>query len=535
VHLCYFGPVLDRSFLAPHALAHWAAETPEAVAVEHTNGSSLTFATLLREGLEFATALERIGVEKGTHVGTMLPNVFDAHRTLLAIGWLRGIEVPLNTASVGSLLEYAINLADITILVTTVEFAGRLEEIAPRLATLQTVVVLDGSTEAPLPFRIIERSEFLVGAVAAEGLPGPEYSDVAALLFTSGTTGPSKAVITPWAVVYQFWSFPPADMIGSGEGLYCALPLFHNSGRAAFNYTLVKGARLIMRDKFSATHVWEDVRRTDAKVLALVGPLTSLVYSAPELADDGDNPVRTVVCGPMIPEIEAFQKRFGVNILTCYGQSETGIPLATGWDHGPWDNCGRPRLDYPWCEVRVVNDRDEPVGPETVGELVVRSAEPWSLNVGYYKMPAQTAEAWRNGWFHTGDAFRYSEDGWYYFADRMSDTIRRRGENISSYEVEVMVSEYPGIIECAAIGVRTTHGDDECLVHVIASDPATFDPADLIGFLAPRMPRHMIPRYIEVAEGDLPRNETSMRVRKSVLRERGLSARSWDSEAPSPS
>jgi crotonobetaine/carnitine-CoA ligase len=524
--------VLDRSFLAPHALARWAAETPEGIAVEHTNGDSLSFSTLLRESLEFATALQRMGVERGTHVGTMLPNVFDAHRTLLAIGWLRGVEVPLNTAYVGSLLEYAINLSDITILVATAEFAERLREIAPRLTALQTLVIIDDGPLAPLPFRTIERTEFLAGAEPAEGLEGPEYSDIAALLFTSGTTGPSKAVITPWAVIHQFWSFPPDDLIRNGEGIYCPLPLFHNSGRAAFNFTLVHGARLIMRDKFSATHVWDDVRRCDSKVLALVGPLTSLVYSAPEREDDADNPVRTVVCGPMIPEIEEFEKRFGVNVLTCYGQSESGIPLATGWDHGPWDNCGRPRLDYPWPEVRVVNDMDEPVGPGVVGELIVRSAEPWSLNVGYYKMPAQTAEAWRNGWFHTGDAFRYDEDGWYYFCDRMSDTIRRRGENISSYEVEVMVSEYPDVVECAAIGVRTTHGDDECLVHVLVSNPATFDPAGLIRFLLPRMPRYMVPRYVEVVDGDLPRNETSMRVRKSVLRERGLSARSWDREAP---
>src|ERR1700722_18599697 len=166
--------MLDRSFLAPHALARWAAEAPDAVAVEHTNGTKLTFATLLRESLEFATALQRIGVDADTHVGTMLPNVFDAHRTLLAIGWLRGIEVPLNTASVGSLLEYAINLADITILVTTTEFAGRLVEIAPKLATLETVVILDGSTDASLPFRIIERAAFLSDPVAAEGLAGPE-------------------------------------------------------------------------------------------------------------------------------------------------------------------------------------------------------------------------------------------------------------------------------------------------------------------------------------------------------------------------
>jgi crotonobetaine/carnitine-CoA ligase len=286
-----------------------------------------------------------------------------------------------------------------------------------------------------------------------------------------------------------------------------------------------------MRDKFSATHLWDDVRRTDAKVLALMGPLTSLVHAAPRRVDDADNPVRTVICGPMIPEIEEFEDRFGVKVLTCYGQTESGIALTTGWDHGPWDNCGRPREDYPWTEVRVVNAVDEPLGPGEVGELVIRSAEPWALNVGYYKMPEETANAWRNGWFHTGDAFRYSEDGWYYFADRLSDTIRRRGENISSYEVETMVGEYPEVLECAAVGVPAAHGEDECLVHVIVTDPTSFQPAELIRFLTPRMPRHMLPRYVEVVEGDLPRNETSMRVRKSVLRARGLSARTWDREA----
>ncbi|MGP0030487.1 MAG: AMP-binding protein [Acidimicrobiales bacterium] len=524
--------MLDRALLAPHALDRWAVDTPDGVALEHTDGSRLTFSELRRQSLEFAHALQRLGVAQGTHVGTMLPNVFDAHRTLLAVGWLRGIEVPLNTAHVGATLEYCLNLADVTVLVTTAELAERLRDVAPALTTLHTVVVVDGEPAGPLPWRTLGRAEFLSGAVPAGGLEGPSYSDVAALLFTSGTTGPSKAVVTPWAVVYQFWSFPPAGLIGPGEGLFCALPLFHNSGRAAFNYTLVQGARLIIRERFSAAHLWDDARRTDAKVLALVGPLTSLVYSAPRTAQDADNPVRTVVCGPMIPEMGDFEQRFAVNVLTCYGQTESGIALATGWDHGPWDTCGRPRTDYPWTEVRVVNDRDEPVAPGVVGELVVRSPEPWSLNGGYYKMPAQTAAAWRNGWFHTGDAFRYDEDGWYYFADRLNDTIRRRGENISSYEVETLVNEYPAVVECAAVGVRTVHGDDECLVHVIVTDPGAFDPADLIRFLSPRMPRHMVPRYVEVVDGDLPRNETSMRVRKSVLRDRGLSPQSWDREAP---
>jgi crotonobetaine/carnitine-CoA ligase len=523
--------VLDKKYLAPHALAHWAEATPDGIAIEHVDGQSLTFATLFEESLVFADALSRLGVAQGTHIATMLPNFFDAHRTLLGIGWLRGVEVPLNNAYTGRMLEHALITADVTFMVTTAEFAGRLVDIAASLPLLETVVIIDGPAATGLPCRVIGRHEFLDGASPATGLEGPSYHDTASLLFTSGTTGPSKAVITPWAVVHQFWSFPPEDFIEPGEGLFCALPLFHNSGRAAFNFTLVRGARLIIRDKFSATHVWDDVRKTNATVLALVGPLTSLVYSAEPTDRDTDNPVHTVVCGPMIPEIEDFKQRFGVEVMTCYGQTESGIPLATDQDHGPWANCGKPRLDYPWTEVRVVNQFDEPVGPGVVGELVVRSAEPWSLNIGYYKMPEATAEAWRNGWFHSGDGFTYDEDGWYYFVDRMRDTIRRRGENISSYEVEVMVGEHPGVIECAAIGVAGEHGDDECLAFVIARDPERFDPAELIQFLAGRMPHYMIPRYIEVVDGDLPRNETSMRVRKFELRSRGLSDRSWDRQA----
>jgi crotonobetaine/carnitine-CoA ligase len=522
--------VLDNKFLAPHALARWAESTPDAVALQHVDGQSVTFAALLEESRTFADALRRLGVGVRTHLGTMLPNVFDAHRTLLGAAWLRAIEIPLNNAFTGRMLSYALELADVEILVTTTEFAARLEPIAPELPLLHTVVLIDGPAALDLPerVRVVAREEFLAGAVPALDLEGPSYHDTASLLFTSGTTGPSKAVITPWPVVHQFWSFPPEDTIAPGEGLFCPLPLFHNSGRAAFNFTLVRGARLIIRDKFSATHVWDDVRKTDAAILALVGPLTSLVYSAPPTDRDADNPVRTVVCGPMIPEIEDFKQRFGVNILTCYGQTESGIPLATGWDHGPWATCGRPRTDYPWTEVRVVDQFDEPVGPGVVGELVVRSPEPWSLNVGYYKMPEATAEAWRNGWFHSGDGFTYDEDGWYYFADRMRDTIRRRGENISSFEVEVMVGEHPGVIECSAIGVPGEHGDDECLAFIIARHPDTFDPAELIAFLADRMPHYMIPRYIEVVDGDLPRNETSQRIRKYELRERGLSERTWD-------
>jgi crotonobetaine/carnitine-CoA ligase len=524
-------PVLDRRFLAPHAVAHWASVTPSGVASQHVEGPSLTYAELHASALTWAAALARLGIGRHDHVATMLPIGFHAQLAMLGLGWLRAIDVPVNAAYRGRLLHYVLQHADVTTLVIADEYVDRLAEVAAELPDLHTVIVVDGDPRPIGARRVVGAREFLDGVAPATDLPGPEYRDIAALLFTSGTTGPSKAVIVPWALVYQFWSFVPDDALEPGDGLFLPFPLFHNSGRSGFNYALSRGARLVFRERFSATTFWDDVRATDTRVAGLVGPLTSLLYSAPARADDADNPLRSVVVGPMIPEMEDFERRFGVRVCTSYGQTEVGCPVATGWDHGPWATCGRPRTDYPWHEVRIVDDNDEPVPAGVVGEMVVRTAEPWALNVGYYKAAQLTVDAWRNGWFHTGDAMKYDEEGWYYFIDRLRDSIRRRGENISSFEIENLVGEYPEIIECSAIGVRTEHGDDDVMVALIVRDRSTFDPEALLRFLEPRMPKFMLPRYVEVFD-DFPRNETSMRVRKHELRDRGVTEHAWDRDAP---
>ncbi|MEX1008760.1 MAG: AMP-binding protein [Acidimicrobiia bacterium] len=510
--------MLDRVCLAPHAVARWADETPDAIALEHVDGERVTYTELNTQSRAWASALEALGVSAGDHVATMLPNTFDSHRAVIGLGWLRAVEVPLNTAYVGRMLAYALDHADATTLVLTSEYSDQVAAIRNEVPKLERVVVVDD-----------DEFRHAAGAGRDREWPGPEYRDIHSLMYTSGTTGPSKAVITPWAVMYQFWSWVPDDALGAGEGLYCTMPMFHNSGRSAFNYAMVRGARFVVRDRFSANSFWDDVRATDCRTAALIGPMTALLYSAPPSPDDADNPLRDVILGPMIPEIDDFERRFAVRTATCYGQTEVGIPISTGWDHGPWANCGRTRTDYPWPDAVVVNEYDEPLPPGEVGELVVRSAEPWALNVGYYKMPEQTVEAWRNGWFHTGDAFRVDEDGWYYFVDRLRDAIRRRGENISSFEVETNVCEYDDVLECAAIGVPAVHGEDDVLVAVIVRDPSSFDPAALCEFLEPRMPRFMLPRYVEVVD-DLPRTEASMRVRKHEIRARGVTGRTYDRE-----
>ena len=521
--------MLDRRLLAPHALAEWAAKTPEAAVLVHVDGERITYSELLEDSHRWASCFRDHGIAGESHVATLLTNTFDAHRTMLGLAWLRAIEIPLNVAYVGPVLEHALRVSEAAVLVTSSELLPRVIELADALPLLTSIFLVDGS-EGIAPdtserFSVVSLPTELPLTAVDTDFYGPEVWDISSLLFTSGTTGPSKAVITPWGLTYQMWSWVPEDMLRPGEALFSAMPLFHNSGRSGFNYVLSRGGCLVTRDKFSATSVWSDVRAHHCVALALVGPLTALLYSAPPREDDADNPVRSVILGPMIEDIAGFERRFAVRVAICYGQTEIGAPITSGWDHGPWETCGRRRETWPQPEVRIVDEHDEPVLTGQVGELVVRSAEPWSLNLGYYGLPERTAEAWRNGWFHTGDAFRADTAGYFYFVDRMTDAIRRRGENISSFEVEAAVVGHPAVVECAAVGVRTPYGDDEVLVAVIAD--SGFRPAELLEFLDGRLPQFMQPRYVEVVT-DLPRNTTTGRVRKSELRAAGVSATTWD-------
>jgi crotonobetaine/carnitine-CoA ligase len=527
---------LPRSAIGLHAAAAVAATDPSRIAVRHADGPALSYAELDALARRTAAALREQGVRRGSHVATLLENGFDAQGLFLGLGWLCAVEVPLHTGLVGALLRHALASSDAELLVTTSQLAPRVAGLRAELPRLARVAVIDEASEgavarlsAQIGLPVVALRPLRERAEPAGDLAGPEYRDIAAILFTSGTTGPSKPVLVPWATVHQNWSWVPEDAFAPGEALYCAMPLFHNSGRSALNAALVRGGSFVYREKFSATQFWGDVRRHDCRAAALVGPMTALLHSAPEQPDDADNPLRSVLCGPMFPEIEAFEKRFDLRVATGYGQTEIGMALVTDWDHGPWQSCGRARQSYPWTEVRIVDANDEPVPTGEVGELVVRSREPWSLNAGYYKLPEATAAAWRNGWFHTGDAFRCDEAGNYTLVDRMKDAIRRRGENISSFEVESAVAAHPEIAECAAIAVPAALGEDDVMVFVIARDPERFDPRALLDWLAPRMPKYMLPRYVERVD-ELPRNATTGRILKHELRARGRGPATCDRE-----
>jgi carnitine-CoA ligase len=539
---------LPPEALAPHAVGRWAASTPESVAIMHVGGSTVTYGELDHASRQWAAALRHLGVGVRSVVATFLPNGPTAFEVWLGLGWLGAVEAALNPALKGRFLAAALGDSGAPVLVTVAGSLDAVVDVLTDLPELRRVVVMPeegGGVDGNGPARptgaalllaeagidVIDGREALGSSSPAPDLDGPSYRDVATLLFTSGTTGPSKGVLVTWASVYQTWSWVPADALTQGEGLYCPFPMFHTSGKSALNATLVRGARFVWRDRFSAADLWADIRRTDCAAACLVGPMLAYVHSQPAHPSDGDNPLRSIMCGPMIPEIEEFERRFGVRVATCYSMTEIGTPLATGWDHGPAGTCGRPRHDYPWTEVRVVNDADEPLPAGQVGELVVRTEEPWALTAGYHHLPERTAEAWRNGWFHSGDAFRYDEEGWYYLVDRMSDAIRRRGENISSFEVEQVVRDHPGVADCAAVGTPAVHGEEEVLVVVEAVNRASFDPAGLRQWLEPRLPRFMLPRFVRVVDA-LPRNETSLRVQKFRLRAEGVTPGTWEYQEP---
>jgi crotonobetaine/carnitine-CoA ligase len=317
----------------------------------------------------------------------------------------------------------------------------------------------------------------------------------------------------------------PRDRLGD-ISLYSPYPVFHITGKAGFYYATVFGNPSVIREAFSPSDFWADIRRHEPNGLVLLGPLAQMMLDQPPSADDANNPIRTLVMAPVIPEIDAFCARFDVEVFTTYNMTEINCPiiredgLCTGANY---KSCGKARQGV---EVRIVDEHDMQVPAQTPGEMIVRG-EPWELNAGYWNMPDQTREAWRNGWFHTGDAFTYDEDGNYYFVDRTKDYIRRRGENISSFEVESIVNEYPAITECGAAAVPAEQGEDEVKIAVVLVPGTEFDPAELIEFLSSRMPRFAIPRYVEIWDA-LPKTEATARIQKAKIREAGVSADTWD-------
>jgi carnitine-CoA ligase len=522
--------MLEQDQVLPNLIAGRAAATPERIAIQCVDGTAMTYGQLHQENIRWAAAYRGGGVRAGDNVASMVVHSFASYSVWLGLSWLKAIEVPANTGYRGNMLAYLIENSEARLLVISQQFCDRLAEVAHRVPNLETVVVLDACGALPeLPFHVIRGEDFLGEALSFEVEP-PTYRDVSSVIYTSGTTGPSKGVLVSWASLHDLNGMLPADIVPQrDDGYYSVYPAFHVAGKAAIYAAFVHQARLVFRESFSLTAYWDDIRRYKCVFGGLVGPMAAMILGQPPSPTDADNPLRGVVMAPVIPEFAEFKRRFGVRVCTGFGMTEIGYPFASGWELSDHTTVGRVRSGPPGFEVKLVNEFDEDVGPGQFGEMVVRTADPWIITSGYFHMPDKTAAAWRNGWFHSGDGFTRDADGNYFFVDRIKDAIRRRGENISSFEVESAVNDHPAVAESAVIGVPSELSEDEVKVVVVLEPGATLSPEDLITFLIPRMPRFMIPRYVEVVEA-LAKTDSTQRTQKFALREHALNDRTWDRE-----
>ncbi len=512
---CVLRPLLERR----------AAETPDKTFVRFAAGGEWSYAELRRIVVETAAGLQALGVRQDDAVLAWLPNGPDALRVWLAINWLGAIYVPMNLAWRGGVLQHAIALAGARLLVAHAELLPRLADID--CARLTDVVATGPAPDAPLPAGLALHPASALSRPAVD-VPEPPRPimpwDTQTVIYTSGTTGPSKGVLCSYLHLASCAEALAA--VGPDDRNMVNLPLFHASGTNAVYRMLVKGGSIALVDAFETRLFWEQVRATGTTCLTLLGAMVPFLLKEPPGPRDRDHPLRTVVIVPLADDAQAFAARFGVDVYTTFNMTETSWPIVSGRNPSVRGSCGRPRHGI---EARIVDDNDCEVAPGATGELILRSDRPWAMNHGYHADPEATARAWRNGWFHTGDAFRRDHDGNFFFVDRMKDAIRRRGENISSFEVEAEIGAHPDVRESAVVAVPSALGEDDVLAVVAPVPGRSIDPAALIEFLRPRLAHFMIPRYLRILP-ELPKTPTQ-KVQKHLLRTEGVTPETWDREA----
>jgi len=467
------------------------------------------------------------GVRPGDRVAMMCENRLELLELILGCAWSGAIAVPINTAMRGPQLEHVLRNSQPRLLVADGPLIESLHHLDPRSVPEKLWSLDEGSpaSVAGQPVRAAPAAEEAVPAHPVR--PG----DTAAILYTSGTTGPSKGVCCPHAQLY-WWGVLVSEILAIREGdvLYTCLPLYHTNALTAFVQALVSGGTFVLGPRFSASQFWERVRAADAQVTYLLGAMVSILMAREPGPADRDHRVR-VALAPATPPwlFDSFRERFGVQLVEGYGSTETNCPIAP---ERPGD--ARPGYMGPvrsGFAARVVDEEDQEVADGMPGELVLRHDEPFAFATGYYRMPEQTVQAWRNLWFHTGDRVVREPDGWYRFIDRAKDAIRRRGENISSWEVEQVLVEHPAVRAAAAFPVPSELGEDEVMAAIVLEPGAELSPEELIAHCRPRLAYFAIPRYLEFV-AELPLTENG-KVRKQALRERGVTASTWDREASS--
>lgn len=495
------------------------AEAPDDVWLKF-NDEQYTWRDVISWSQRVANGLLHRGVKPGDSVGLMGNNKPAFLWTYFGVLLIGANAVPLNRWQRGPALEHMLKDSGATALVFDDDLRDVLIEVRRACPALRNLITFDGT-----PGEGIEASfaDLAAGADREPDVVVSKPSGAVGIMYTSGTTGPPKGIV---ATSYEDFLGPLLEASGvrPGETMYACLPLFHGNALLVSAVGSIRlKAKLALAERFSASRFWEDCRKHGAVEVNTLGGIVAILMKQPPRPDDADNPVRTVLSvGCPASAWEEFETRFGVKVIEWYGMSDSPGNLIN--IEGKVGSIGKPAGN---AEFKVFDDQDRELPPGKLGQLVFR--HPAGQVTHYHNMPDATAEAYRGGWFHSGDLAEMDADGFFYFRGRMKEAIRRRGENVSAWEVESVVDQHPKVLESAAFGVPSEMGEEEVMIAVVPQPGMKPDAREILEFCQGRVAYFAMPRFVEIVES-LPKTATQ-KIQKNLLKARGRTPQTWDREA----
>ncbi len=507
----------DRTLLG--ALRRAASLRGNAPAVRFVDGDDHNAHDLLKQAGRFGALFEASGVQPGDRVAILCDNEVEFLWAFFGACWIGAVPAPLNTSLRGQMLHHQLEDLGATAIVCNADTRAPILDCLGGEAVSRTIDI--ATDERVARMRTTPQS---VTAVPAR--PGGR-TDLAMILYTSGTTGLSKGIMYSHEMAISFsdstqWmlGYTPADIA------FNCLPLFHgNSLLCTLIPAMRAGALAVIDRRFSASTYWQAVREQQATVLSLLGSMVPILLTQPPHPDDARTGARIALAVPNpSSQFHEFQDRFKLKLSSLYGMTDIGLVIGV-----PHDEPGRPGMcgiEHPDFECIVADDFDNPLPDGEIGELLVRPRRSFVMQMGYWRNPEATLSAWRNLWFHTGDFLRRDADGWYAFIDRKKDAIRRFGENISSFEVEVALLDHPAVAEAAVYPVPAALAEDEVMTSVVLEPGQSVAPAELLTHCEAALPYYAVPRYYRIVPA-LPKTQTA-KVQKAELRKIGTDSATWD-------
>lgn len=526
------GWSLGEQDTAIAALGRAVSSYPDKTVLDFS-GETYSYADLDRLTTRFAHELAALGVSAGDRVVSMLNNNIDAIVTWLATNKLCAVSVPLNTALRGGFLRHQIGDSGACIMICEAEYVDRVVAIEAELPELRTVLVRgQGYTSHDTVFDIRSldgHRGYIDDHIEAQ----PDPADLAALIYTSGTTGPSKGCMLSYNYMCNLARQQlAAAPISHDDILWTPLPLFHlNALSTGFISTILVGGTVSFSARFSVSGFWPAIEQSGATAISILGAMGNLLANAADndamLRCKGQ--IHTVRGNPFSEDMkQTWRERFGAKQVGSNGYGLTEAAVVTTIAAGEYAAPGSSGKRSPQFDVRIVDDHDVEVPVGTSGEIIIRPLQPNIMFKGYWQRPEATMKVMRNMWFHSGDIGKFDDDGFFYFVDRKKDYLRRRGENISSFELEQTFLEHPAIENVAVHAVPSEIIEDDVKLTAILKPGVKVDEKDLCLWAVERVPYYAVPRYIEFRES-FPTNPQG-RVLKYQLREEGVTSATWDIE-----